>query len=202
LKDPFNILVAGVGGQGNLVCGKVLAEASIQQGLRPVVCDTYGASRRGGSVLTHLRVGKSDWAPLIPIGEVDILLGLEPLETLRAALELGGERTIVLSSLSKLPPTSVNAGEEEYPSLQRVIEVLEKECKKTYMFDTDTALKHFGTKQVLNAFMLGTLSATDESPFTQTTLRSAVKQTLGNDPTNIKAFDAGIQEYVRVYGKP
>ena len=202
MKDPFNILVAGVGGQGNLVCGKILAEAAIQQGFRPVVCDTYGASRRGGSVLTHLRLGKSDWAPLIPMGEVDILLGLEPLETLRAALELAGERTTVLSSLSKLPPTSVNAGDEEYPPLQRVIEVLEKECKKTYMFDTDTALEHIGTRFVLNAFMLGTLSASDVSPFTQAILRSAVKQILGKDPSNIKAFDAGVQEYKRVYGKP
>ena len=82
MRDPFNILVAGVGGQGNLVCGRVLAEASVRSGLRPVVGDTFGASRRGGSVLTHLRIGKTDWAPLIPKGEVDIILGLEPLEAL------------------------------------------------------------------------------------------------------------------------
>ena len=47
LKDPFNIMVAGVGGQGNLVCGRSLASAAMSLGLRSVLGDTYGASRRG-----------------------------------------------------------------------------------------------------------------------------------------------------------
>ena len=199
MRDPFNILVAGVGGQGNLVCGRILAEATIQQELRPVVCDTFGASRRGGGVLTHLRIGKSDWAPLIPAGEVDLLLGLEPLETLRAALDLAGERTIVIMSLSKISPVGVNIGNEEYPPLQKIMKVLEKECKKIYAFDTDSVLKDLGTNRVLNAFMLGTLSAVNESPYSQAVLRVAVERVLGKDMINIKAFDAGIREYQRTF---
>ena len=200
MKDPFNILIAGVGGQGNLVCGRVIGEATIQQGLRPVICDTFGASRRGGSVLTHLRIGERDWAPLIPVGEVDLLIGLEPLETLRAVLDLAGERTVVLMSCSKIPPISVNRGEETYPALEKVLEVLEKECKRIYSFDTDTALQAVGTKRVLNAFMIGALSAVDECPFEQTILRSAVTAVLGKDKTNIKAFEAGIQAYAEEFG--
>ncbi len=120
MRDPFNILVAGVGGQGNLVCGRVLAEASVRSGLRPVVGDTFGASRRGGSVLTHLRIGKTDWAPLMPKGEVDILLGLEPLEALRAALEYAGNRTVAIISQTKIPTVDVNNEKIEYPSLEKI----------------------------------------------------------------------------------
>ncbi len=200
MRDPFNILIAGVGGQGNLVCGRVLAETTIQQGLRPVVCDTFGASRRGGSVLTHLRIGKVDWAPLIPMGEADLLIGLEPLETLRASMDFAGERTVSIVNLSKMPPVSVNQGEEQYPPLKKIIEVLEDQCKRVYVFDTDAALRAVGTKRVLNAFMLGVLSVIDECPFPQRALRTVVERILGQEPTNIKAFDIGIQEYGRVFG--
>jgi len=124
MQDPFNILVAGVGGQGNLVCGRVLAEAAVQSGLRPVVGDTFGASRRGGSVLTHLRIGKTDWGPLIPKGKADILLGLEPLEALRAAAEFAGERTVALVSKTKIPTVATNNEPTDYPAIERIIEQL------------------------------------------------------------------------------
>ena len=90
MRDDYNILIAGVGGQGNLVCGRVLCEAALQNGLRPVAGETFGASRRGGTVLTHLRISTQDRGPLIPKGRADLLLGMEPLETLRAASEYAG----------------------------------------------------------------------------------------------------------------
>ena len=117
MRDPFSILVSGVGGQGNLVCGRIIAEATVMQGLRPVVGDTFGASRRGGSVMTHIRIGKRDWAPLIPKGEADVLLGFEPVEALRAAIRYAGERTIALVSMMPVPPSNVTSGNLSYPAV-------------------------------------------------------------------------------------
>jgi indolepyruvate ferredoxin oxidoreductase beta subunit len=144
VREPFNILVAGVGGQGNLVCGRVLAEAAVRQGLRPVVGDTFGASRRGGSVLTHLRLGTRDWAPLIPQGEVDILLGLEPMEALRAGIEYAGKRTVALVSLTKIPTANVSSGEKEYPPLEKIAASLTEHCKQVNMLDAESALLRAG----------------------------------------------------------
>jgi len=191
MRDPFNILVAGVGGQGNLVCGRVLAEASVLSGLRPVVGDTFGASRRGGSVLTHLRIGKTDWAPLIPRGEVDILLGLEPLETLRAAMEYAGNRTIVIVSQTKIPTVAVNNEAIEYPSLEKIIDSLNKLCKQVIVLDAEETLTRIGSMKMLNSYILGALSALTKSPLSPKVVRKSLQSIFESSPTNTVAFDEG-----------
>jgi len=192
MREPFNILVAGVGGQGNLVCGRVLAEAAIRQGLRPVVGDTFGASRRGGSVLTHLRLGNRDWAPLIPQGEVDILLGLEPMEAFRAAVEYAGKRTIALVSLTEVPTADVDSRERMYPPLEKISASLTEHCKRVYMLDAESALLRVGSPRALNSFLLGSLSALSESPLSQDLIREALYAILGRDTINVTAFEEGI----------
>ena len=191
MKDPFNILVAGVGGQGNLVCGRVLAEASAQSGLRPVVGDTFGASRRGGSVLTHLRIGKNDWAPLIPKGEVDILLGLEPLEALRAAFEFAGNQTIVIISQTKIPIVDVNDEKNEYPSLEKILDSLNKLCKQVIVIDAEETLTRIGSMKMLNSYILGVMGALTQSPLPPKIIRESLQSIFGSSSTNIVAFDEG-----------
>ena len=191
MRDPFNILVAGVGGQGNLVCGRVLAEASVRSGLRPVVGDTFGASRRGGSVLTHLRIGKTDWAPLVPKGEVDILLGLEPLEALRAALEYAGNRTVAIISQTKIPTVDVNNEKIEYPSLEKIIDSLNKLCKEVIVLDAEEALTRTGSMKMLNSYVLGAMSALTQTPLAPNVVRESIQSIFGSSSTNIAAFDEG-----------
>ncbi len=191
MRDPFNILVAGVGGQGNLVCGRVLAEASVQSGLRPVVGDTFGASRRGGSVLTHLRIGKTDWAPLIPKGEVDILLGLEPLEALRSALDFAGNRTVAIISQTKIPTVDANNEEREYPSLDKITELLNKLCKQVIVLDAEETLTKIGSMRMLNSYILGAMGALTQNPLPQQIIRKSLQSIFDSSSENIVAFDEG-----------
>jgi indolepyruvate ferredoxin oxidoreductase beta subunit len=191
MRDPFNIIVAGVGGQGNLVCGRVLAEASVLSGLRPVVGDTFGASRRGGSVLTHLRIGKTDWAPVIPKGEVDILLGLEPLEALRAASIFAGDRTIAIVSQTKIPTVASNNETIEYPSLERIFESLNKLCKQVFVLDAAETLTQIGSMKMLNSFILGAMGTMTQSPLPLHVIRESLADIFGIRSPNIAAFDNG-----------
>ena len=191
MQDPFNILVAGVGGQGNLVCGRVLAEATLQSGLRPVVGDTFGASRRGGSVLTHLRIGKTDWGPLIPKGEVDVLLGLEPLEALRAAVKFAGERTVVLVSTTKIPTVASNNKPVEYPDIERIIESLKKLCKQVIVLNAEQSLTQIGSMKMLNSYILGAMGSVTQTPLSLNIIREALESLFGSDSANIMAFDEG-----------
>ena len=193
MRDPFNILVAGVGGQGNLVCGRVLADASVRSGLRPVVGDTFGASRRGGSVLTHLRIGKTDWGPLIPRGEVDILLGLEPLEALRASTKFAGDRTIAIVSQTKIPTVSSTSEMIEYPSLERIIASLNKLCKQVIVLDAEETLTRIGSMKMLNSFILGAMGGLVQSPLSLEVIRESLKSLFGSDSPNITAFDEGVE---------
>ena len=191
MRDPFNILVAGVGGQGNLVCGRVLADASAQSGLRPVVGDTFGASRRGGSVLTHLRIGKTDWAPLIPKGEVDIILGLEPLEALRAAVEFAGDRTVAIISQTKIPTVDINNEKYEYPSLEEIIDSLNKLCKQVIVLDAEETLTRIGSMKMLNSYILGAMGSLTQSPLPMKVIRESLQSIFSSSSANLVAFDEG-----------
>ena len=194
MRNPFNILVAGVGGQGNLVCGRVLAEAAVQSGLRPVVGDTFGASRRGGSVLTHLRIGKTDWGPLIPKGEVDILLGLEPLEALRAATKFAGERTVAIVSKTKIPTVTSNNEPAEYPAIEQIIDTLNKLCKQVIVLDVEETLTQIGSMKMLNSYILGVFGSVVEKPLSLDIIRESLESLFGSNSANISAFKAGIKE--------
>ena len=66
-KDPFNMIVTGVGGQGNVVASHVLGQILVNQGYVITIGETYGASQRGGSVMSHIRISlKESFPPLIP----------------------------------------------------------------------------------------------------------------------------------------
>ena len=192
MKDPFSILVTGVGGQGNLVCGRIIAEATVIQGLRPVVGDTFGASRRGGSVMTHIRIGERDWGPLIPRGEVDVILGFEPVETLRAVVRYASEKTTAIMSKMSIPPSNVTSGDLSYPDIDDITEELESICGKVYMLDTEPVLEEIGSTRVLNSFMLGALSTIEDNPLETKNLEEALSTILDSE-RDMAAFHQGVK---------
>jgi len=87
-----NVLLAGVGGQGILFVTGLLAHLGMERGWPVCACETHGMAQRGGSVVSHLRLGKKEAGPLIPKGRADLLLGLNEDEGLRhlAYLKKGG----------------------------------------------------------------------------------------------------------------
>ena len=83
-QDPYNIIMAGVGGQGNVMASRVMANMLSRQGYAITIGETFGASQRGGSVMSHLRVSAdSTWSPQIPKGKAHIVIALEPVEAIR-----------------------------------------------------------------------------------------------------------------------
>ncbi len=79
----FNVLFCGVGGQGVLTASEVLGVAAMTDGFRVRKSEVHGMSQRGGSVESHLRFGAEVYSPLIPRGEADVLVGLDPGEAER-----------------------------------------------------------------------------------------------------------------------
>jgi indolepyruvate ferredoxin oxidoreductase beta subunit len=160
------------------------------QGFRPVVGDTFGASRRGGSVVTHIRIGNQDWGPLIPRGEVDVLLGFEPVEALRAAMRYAGDRTIALVSKMPVPPSNVTSGDLSYPEIDDIGKELESICRDVRMLDTEPVLERLGSTRVLNSFMIGALSTIEGIPIDTKNLRLALSNILASE-RDLTAFDEG-----------
>ena len=91
----FNIVIAGVGGQGLITLTQILAEAALIEGYDVKTSELHGLSQRGGSVETHIRFGKRIFSPLVGRGTADLILGLEMTEGLRA-LSYANSETIFL----------------------------------------------------------------------------------------------------------
>ncbi|MHA1903906.1 MAG: 2-oxoacid:acceptor oxidoreductase family protein [Candidatus Thorarchaeota archaeon] len=189
-----NILVAGVGGQGNLVSGRILAEAARKQKLRPMIGQVFGASRRGGTVMIHVRFSETDVAPVIPKGQVDVLLGFEPMETLRAVVDYCGPKTTVIMSSVKIEVISSLTNKAVYSPVEDIVNAIASVCNQTYVLNPENALKEIGSYQVLNTYMIGALAQLASGPLDIDGIRTEIEQSLSSSLPNIPAFDAGISD--------
>jgi indolepyruvate ferredoxin oxidoreductase beta subunit len=107
---PTNILLCGVGGQGIVTASKVLAEAALLSGCHIKKSEIHGMSQRGGSVESHVRFSPDApvYSPIIPAGEVDVLLAFEALEALRALPNTRPDALLLVDD-REIPPMSVTS---------------------------------------------------------------------------------------------
>ena len=103
--DPFNIIIGGVGGQGNVLASMILGRMLVSQGGIITIGETYGASQRGGSVMSHLRVSTKDqFSPIIPEGKCHLLVALEPIEGLRMLAPYGNPGVMTVVNTRPIQP--------------------------------------------------------------------------------------------------
>ncbi len=194
LGSIFNILIAGVGGQGNLVCGRSLAYAAMLEGRHPVLGDTFGASRRGGSVVSHLRIADYDLGPLVPAGHVDLIIGMEPVEALRTAVQYGAKKTVAVVSSIPLHSPLTLSGEHAYPSVLDVGEMLQAICGEVYMLNPKPLVESVDSHRALNVYLLGAASELGILPLERGDIKKGIDITVRMDDVNRTAFAGGIKE--------
>lgn len=151
----INILLSGVGGQGVLLASRILSEAAMVQGLDIKQSEVHGMSQRGGSVVSHVRIGPSVYSPIVPDGQCDILVGFEPLEALRNAHQVksGG---VILHAVEPINPSTVSAGFASYPT--DVAEQLGRfECD-TIAVPAGALAEQAGNRRSANVVLVGALS--------------------------------------------
>jgi len=119
----MNIYLCGVGGQGISLLSSVITSACMEAGYQVMGVDTHGLAQRGGTVVSHLRIGKKVFTPMIPDGQADLVIALERLEGLRGALSMLKPGGTLVYYQTVLQPHKVRSGEMAYPS---DIEVLER----------------------------------------------------------------------------
>ena len=93
-----NIVLCGVGGQGTVLASKLLAAAAMSKDIRVMSAETIGMAQRGGSVFSHLRMGKNLYSPMIKTGTADLIIGFEPGETVRMLPYLKEHGQVVVST--------------------------------------------------------------------------------------------------------
>ncbi|MBM3166416.1 MAG: indolepyruvate oxidoreductase subunit beta [Chloroflexi bacterium] len=155
--EKQDILMVGVGGQGTILASDILGDVALAAKYDVKKTDTLGMAQRGGSVISHVRLAKKVWSPMIKEGEVDILLAFEKLEAARWAhfLKPGG---LALVNNHANPPLSVSLGTHRYPNDNEVREILKQRTDKIYLVEGTASAKEMGDVRTLNLFMLGCIS--------------------------------------------
>ena len=120
-RDPLNIIITGVGGQGNVLLSQLVGRVLVRAGFHATIGETYGASQRGGAVMSHLRVSRrTQYGPLIGEGQADVIVGLEPLETLRVIAQYGNPTVAVITNSRPVFPQAVSSGGAKYPTADEI----------------------------------------------------------------------------------
>ena len=170
--DRTKILVVGVGGQGVLTVARMLGDAALAAGLDVRVGQLHGMAQRGGSVeaLVLLGPGKSTF---IGDGEADVVLGLEPLETLRALPRMSPRTCVVLNSGRVVPFTMVRDG-TQYPPLEKILDRIRAVAPQPHVVDGPALLEQAGAPRSLNICLLGALAGQGILPLEEQHLWQAV----------------------------
>ena len=153
----LDLLITGVGGQGVILASDIVSEAALAADYDAKKTDTLGMAQRGGSVISHVRIARQVWSPLIKDGEVDILVAFEKLEAARWShyLRPGG---VAIVNNQAIPPLSVSVGNERYPSDEEIANILKRRTDRVYFVDGTNRARELGDVRTLNMFMLGCIS--------------------------------------------
>ena len=177
-----NIVLSGLGGQGILFMTKVLAQAALKKGLKTMGAETHGMAQRGGSVISHLRLGKVEGS-LVRTGSAHFLLALEENEAYRT-----------IPFLAKSGRLYANASPNSFARAE-VKPYLEKMRIVYRSTQTEKIATEMGAPVSSNLALLGFFSAFEKDPVTREELRKAIDQVTPErfKEINLKVFDAGFE---------
>jgi indolepyruvate ferredoxin oxidoreductase beta subunit len=186
-----DIILSGVGGQGILSIATVIGWAALDQNLYLKQAEVHGMSQRGGDVQSCLRLSSIPiYSDLIPEGECDIILSLEPMEALRYMPFLSKEGWIVTNTV---PFRNI----PNYPDENAIMDELRK-VPKLITLDCDAIAKDCGSPRSSNMVLLGA-SAGVMGILEPDKLREGIRNVFSRKgdqivEMNIKAFNAGLEE--------
>jgi indolepyruvate ferredoxin oxidoreductase beta subunit len=193
-SDPYNLIITGVGGQGNVMASRVLGNMLSDRGLEVTIGETFGASQRGGSVMSHLRIsGQSAWSPQIPKAKAHVVVALEPIEALRVLMVYGNPRTRVLCNTRPIQPVAVICGDAAYPDGAEIRQAIGELTPYARFVDATDAAVKLGNPILGNIMMIGALAVMGDLPIGRENFKTVISRTMdaGNVAANLAAYDMG-----------
>jgi indolepyruvate ferredoxin oxidoreductase beta subunit len=187
MKESFDIMIVGIGGQGTILASNILGEACLIEERSVRGAETHGMAQRGGSVESHIRID-GRFGPLIAPGTADILIGFDLLEGLRYSHYLKEGGTIVLNRKMVIP-TSVFVQKLALPTEEEIVARLSE--RDLCLIDADAIAREAGSPLTVNVVMLG--AASPHFPLAETSVKTAVQRLVPPNTVaiNTKAFDMG-----------
>lgn len=197
----FRIVVCGVGGQGVLLISRMLCEAAMSADLPVVSGEVRNMAQRGGAVLATVVIGGAR-STVVPDGGAEVVLGLEPMETARAARYVG-EHTLVISNTRPVVPFTLSVQGLPYPPLEELLSPIRGQCGEIFELDATRVAEKIGSIRVLNTVMLGVLAGRSSVPIDKRLIEATIE---AESPpalakTNVEAFRAGMASAAEALGR-
>lgn len=178
-----NVLLTGVGGQGTVLAAKVLAQAAQAKGWQVRTAETIGMAQRGGSVVSHVRMGDNGEeviAPLVAKGTADMIIAFEPAEAARVLPYLAPDGVMV-SATTSIQPITAALSTEPYLAEATIASLDERlnECAEAFarfvLVDDEAVLSQVGNRKALNTVLLAFALKTGHLPLSLDDLRDAIR---------------------------
>ncbi|MBQ2080833.1 MAG: indolepyruvate oxidoreductase subunit beta [Treponema sp.] len=167
-----SILICGIGGQGTVLASKLICQAALSLNMDVRSAETIGMAQRGGSVVSHVRIGGGLHSPLIPLSAADILIAFEPCEAVRNLPYLKKDGVIVVSD-KVIPPVTASLSGQSFDSAV-MIETLRKKSSRVMVLDTDSLSADLGSSKATNTLLLGAAAASGVLGVSLDDLKSAL----------------------------
>jgi indolepyruvate ferredoxin oxidoreductase beta subunit len=192
--ETKRLVFIGVGGQGNLLASRLLGEAALSMGIPTVVSEIHGMAQRGGIVESAVLLGDVT-SPIVSNAEADVLIGFEPLETLRA-LNKCNKDTVVITNTHPLPPFTVAIGQGVYPPVDDSLRLIRNKARRVIALDGNAIAESVGNPLSLNMVMLGALIGSGTIPIGAEEMKKILSKSTKKAflESNLKAFDLGMEK--------
>ncbi len=189
MPEVYDLLFAGVGGQGSLLIAELTSLAAVRAGYDVKQAEVHGVSQRGGSVETHVRFGAHVFSPMITPGRARAVLALEKLEALRFAHFVDPQAGVILANDYEVVPASVAGAEALYP--REVVAYLAGRGLRVVVVPAARLAAELGDGRMANVVMLGRLSR--DLPLAAETWDEVLRARIPNRylDGNLRAFAAG-----------
>jgi indolepyruvate ferredoxin oxidoreductase beta subunit len=199
----FNCVLAGTAGQGVITIKRLLEFAAQEAGYEGCFgSEMHGLAQREGAISSHVRLQKkvtpnprqNIQAPTICYGDADLAIGFEPVEVLRSGVFLSEKTKFILNDRT-IQPILVNAGKEDYPSFEKIEEVV-RGYSKDYVFvpATQIAIEKLGDAQKMNLILLGVALGAGWIPdILIVNCETVIRRELRDPDLNLQALKIGIE---------
>lgn len=190
-----DIIVTGIGGQGTVSLGHLLAETLTELDIEFVAAETHGMSQRGGSVIFHLRIGDEKRSPLIETQKADCIIAGEPMEALRALEYLKPDGLVISDTHGILSPVATQMG-FTYPEMNEIVEKIKSYTDNYFPIDATKMAQDLGSEKITNIILLGALLSFNIVPVSyEVIVNKIISRWPRFKELNLSAFEAGYNHF-------
>lgn len=193
MKENFDIVIVGTGGQGQITLLQVLAEAALLEGYDVKTSELHGLSQRGGSVEVHIKLGEKVYSPLVAQGRADLILALEMQESLNGAY-FANKNTFFLINKFFIPILG-----KELLKESEILKNLKKISKNIIIIPAgDICKKELGSDVVAGVYLLSYASFKNLIPLKPNSILKAIEKVM---PEKYLELNKKTFEFAKKYGK-